>query len=234
MNVRPRVEIEPPHKSQSTRRIQVIDVIKEFDSETGRRRVLNGISFEVGLGERVAILGGNGAGKTTLIRIIAGLLNATSGQIVRGLNMSWPLALGGGFEGSLTGYDNIRFISRMYNVPYKETCEYVEDFTELGSQLHELIRFYSTGMRMRLAFALTMSINFECFLIDEVILVGDRRFQEKCHREIFERRAHCAMIMAVHATDVVKDYCTSALILKNGHGRVFTDIGRACDIYVTL
>ncbi len=234
MNVASRVDIESPVKSASARRIQVIDIIKDFDTENGRRRVLKGISFEVGMGERIAILGGNGAGKTTLIRIIAGLLNATSGKIVRGLNMSWPLALGGGFEGSLTGYDNIRFISRLYDVPFKETYEYVDDFTELGSHLHESIKFYSTGMRMRLAFALTLAINFECFLIDEVILVGERRFQEKCHREIFERRAHCAMIMAVHATDVVKDYCTSALVLKDGHGRVFTDLARACDIYVTL
>jgi capsular polysaccharide transport system ATP-binding protein len=148
--------------------------------------------------------------------------------------MSWPLAIGGGFEGALTGYDNIRFISRMYGVPFKETYEYVEDFTELGSQLRESVRFYSTGMRMRLAFALTLAINFECILIDEVILVGDRRFQEKCHREIFERRSHCAMIMAVHATDVVRQYCTSALVLKDGHGRVFTDLALATDIYVTL
>jgi len=234
MNFAPKMEIEPPVKSGSQRRIQVVDIVKDFHTDSGTHRVLNGVSFEVGMGERIAILGANGAGKSTLIRIIAGLLKPTGGRIVKDLNMSWPLALGGGFEGALTGYDNIRFIARMYNVPYKETCEYVEDFTELGSHLRELVRFYSSGMRMRLAFALTMAINFECFLIDEVILVGDRRFQEKCHREIFERRGHCAMIMAIHGTDVVKQYCNLALVLKNGQGKVFKDIDLACNIYVTL
>jgi len=234
MNFAPRMEIEPPARANSAHRIQIIDVVKEFDAETGRRRVLDGISFEVGMGERFAIMGRNGAGKSTLIKIISGLLNPTSGKVVRGLKMSWPLALGGGFEGSLTGYDNIRFISRLYGVPFKETYAYVEDFTELGSQLHTSVKFYSDGMRMRLAFALTLAINFECFLIDEVILVGDKRFQDKCHREIFERRSHCAMIMAVHSPDIVKQYCTAALVLKNGHGRIFTDVALATDIYVTL
>jgi len=223
---------KPP--SSGGRRIEVINLVKEFETENGKRRVLDGISFKVEMGERIAILGRNGAGKSTLIKILSGLLRPTSGTITRGLNMSWPLALGGGFEGSLTGYDNVRFISRMYGVPFKETYEYVEDFTELGEQLHTSVKYYSDGMRMRLAFALSLAINFECFLIDEVILVGDQRFQQKCHREIFERRSHCAMILAVHGIDVVRQYCNSALVLKDGRGKVFSDVVLATDIYATL
>jgi len=225
-------EDKPP--SSGGRRIEVINLVKEFETENGKRRVLDGISFKVEMGERIAILGRNGAGKSTLIKILSGLLRPTSGTITRGLNMSWPLALGGGFEGSLTGYDNVRFISRMYGVPFKETFEYVEDFTELGEQLHTSVKYYSDGMRMRLAFALSLAINFECFLIDEVILVGDQRFQQKCHREIFERRSHCAMILAVHGIDVVRQYCNSALVLKDGRGKVFSDVVLATDIYATL
>lgn len=221
-------------RSGEVRQIQAINIVKEFETETGTRRVLDGISFKVAMGERIAILGRNGAGKSTLIKILSGLMRPTSGTIERGLKMSWPLALGGGFEGSLTGYDNVRFISRMYGVPFKETYEYVEDFTELGKQLHTAVKHYSDGMRMRLAFALSLAINFECFLIDEVILVGDQRFQKKCHHEIFERRSHCAMILAIHGVDVVKEYCSSALILKDGRGKVFTDIDLAADIYSTL
>ncbi|MEO1205117.1 MAG: ABC transporter ATP-binding protein [Pseudomonadota bacterium] len=162
------------------RAIVARDVVKEFDTEIGVRRVLDGISFSVGMGERLAILGRNGAGKSTLIQILSGLQRPTSGSIERGLRMSWPLALGGGFEGELTGYDNVRFIARIYGVPFRETFDFVDDFTEIGQQLHTPVRYYSSGMRMRLAFALSLAIDFECFLIDEVILVGDKRFQAKC------------------------------------------------------
>jgi capsular polysaccharide transport system ATP-binding protein len=87
---------------------------------------------------------------------------------------------------------------------------------------------------MRLAFALSLAINFECFLIDEVLMVGDQQFQEKCKKEIFERRSHCAMILAIHAPDVVREYCSSALVLKDGRGKVFSDVALATDIYATL
>lgn len=216
------------------RRIEVVDLVKEFHTNAGPRRVLDGISFGVGVGERVAILGQNGSGKSTLINLLSGLLRPTSGRIERGLSLSWPLALAGGFEGELTGYDNIRFIARVYDAPFKETYAYVEDFSELGKHLRMPVRYYSSGMKMRLAFSLSLAIQFECVLIDEVILVGDRRFQEKCLFELFERRKHYSMIMAVHGVDVVQRYCSSALVLKDGRGRVFTDLKLASDIYATL
>jgi capsular polysaccharide transport system ATP-binding protein len=216
------------------RAIVARDIVKEFHTEVGVRRVLNGISFRVGMGERLAVLGRNGAGKSTLIQILSGLQRPTSGTIERGLRMSWPLALGGGFEGELTGYDNIRFIARVYDVPFRETFDFVDDFTELGKQLHMPVRFYSSGMRMRLAFALSLAIDFECFLIDEVILVGDHRFQQKCHTEIFDKRSDRAMILAIHAMDVVRERCTSALVMKNGQGRIFNDVIEATNTYATL
>jgi capsular polysaccharide transport system ATP-binding protein len=218
----------------SDRAIVADDLVMEFDTEAGTKRVLDGISFRVGAGERMAVLGRNGAGKSTLIKLLAGMQLPTSGRIHRGLNMSWPLALGGGFEGAMTGYDNIRFIARIYNVPFRKTYDYVEDFSELGKSLHVPIRFYSDGMRMRLAFALSLAIDFECLLIDEVLAVGDYRFQEKCHREIFEHRRHCGMILAIHALEIVEEYCTKALVLKDGRGRVFSDVKLATRIYATL
>jgi capsular polysaccharide transport system ATP-binding protein len=221
-------------EGEVSRAIVARDIVKEFRTEVGVRRVLDGVSFRVGKGERMAILGHNGAGKSTLIQILSGLQRPTSGTIERGLRMSWPLALGGGFEGELTGYDNIRFIARVYGVPSRETFDFVEDFTELGKQLHMPVRFYSSGMRMRLAFALSLAIDFECFLIDEVILVGDQRFQEKCHREIFEKRRDRAMVLAIHSMEVVREHCTSALVLKNGRGRVFDDVITATNTYATM
>ena len=214
--------------------IVAVDVVKDFTTEHGPRRVLDGINFRVEAGQRMAVLGCNGAGKSTLIKVLAGLLRPTSGFVHRGLYMSWPLALGGGFEGEMTGYDNMRFISRIYGAPFREMLEFVTDFTELGANIYEPVRFYSDGMRARLAIAISLAIDFECLLIDEVILVGDRRFQQKCHREIFENRKHCGMILAVHALDVVEEYCDSALVLKDGRGRMFDDVKLATAIYATL
>lgn len=214
--------------------VEAINVRKVFEGEHGIVRALNGVSFRVEAGERIGILGGNGSGKSTLIRILAGVLQPTSGEVRREMKLSWPLALGGGFEGQLTGYDNVRFLSQLYGLPFRETFDYVSDFSELGTHMYMPVRFYSDGMRMRLAFALSLSMNFECYLIDEVILVGDRRFQLKCHDELFGKRSASSMIMAVHDTGVVKDYCQSALILKGGRGRVLRDLSLAARIYGTL
>ena len=222
------------HAATADRAIAANRIVKEFHTEVGTRRVLDNVSFRVGMGERMAVLGRNGAGKSTLIQILSGLQRPTHGSITRGLRMSWPLALGGGFEGELTGYDNVRFISRIYGVPFQDTFDFVEDFTEIGKQLYVPVRFYSSGMRMRLAFALSLAIDFECFLIDEVILVGDQRFQNKCIHELFDKRQDRAMILAIHSTEVVRERCTSALILKEGCGRVFDDVDEATNIYATL
>ena len=217
------------------RAIDAVEIVKDYPVEGGGvKRVLDGISFSVAMGERLAVLGRNGAGKSTLIKILSGMQNPSAGHVHRGLRMSWPLAFSGGFEGELTGSDNIRFIARLYDAPIRETVDYVADFTELGPQLNLQMKYYSSGMRMRLAFALSLAIQFECLLIDEVIVVGDRRFQQKCHDEIFENRKSCAMIVAIHNIGFVREYCQKALILKNGRGRVFDDMDLTEAIYTTL
>jgi capsular polysaccharide transport system ATP-binding protein len=216
------------------RAVAAVDLVQEFHTANGVHRVLDGISFRVGEGERLAVLGRNGAGKSTLIKVLAGLRRPTSGHVHRGLRMSWPLALGGGFEGEMSGYDNLRFISRIYGAPLDQTYDFVMDFSELGRQIHEPVRHYSDGMRMRLAFALSLAIEFECLLIDEVLMVGDQRFQQKCMRELFETRRHCGMILAIHSMEVVKERCNKVLVLQNGRGRVFEDVHRGCDTYATL
>ena len=217
-----------------SRCVEAIEVTKVFTGAHGNHRALDRISFRVGAGERIGILGPNGSGKSTLIKVLSGLLQPTRGEVRRGLRLSWPLALGGGFEGHLTGYDNVRFLARLYDLPFRETFDYVADFSELGRHMYVPVRFYSDGMRMRLAFALSLAMDFECYLIDEVILVGDRRFQLKCHDELFGRRQHCGMIMAVHDAGVIREYCQSALLLKAGRGRLVTDLALAERIYGTL
>lgn len=216
------------------RAIIATDIVKDVHTERGERRVLDGINFRVGLGDKLAVLGRNGAGKSTLIGLLAGLQRPTGGHFHRGLSMSWPLGLGGGFAGELTGHDNIRFIASIYNARFRDVLEFVDDFTELGEDLYEPVRIYSNGMVARLSLGLSLAINFECLLVDEVIVVGDQRFQRKCFDEIFVKRAHHSMILAVHAPDIVEQFCTRALVLKDGRGRMFDDPKAATKLYATL
>ncbi len=229
--------VRPPEAGQirpPARRIALRNIVKEYHTAIGVRRVLNDISFDIGAGEKIGILGKNGAGKSTLIKIIGGVEPPTEGTVERGLFLSWPIAFAGGFEATMSGLDNVRFISRLYDVPIQDAVEFVDDFAELGRKLYLPVKTYSTGMRLRLAFALTLVIDFECFLIDEVMAVGDARFQRKCYDALFVKRRHCAMILISHDTETIRTYCDKALVLKNGRGKVLEDIGAAIDIYSTL
>jgi capsular polysaccharide transport system ATP-binding protein len=217
-----------------SKRIEISNIVKDYPTQLGVRRILDGISFSLETGEKIAVLGRNGAGKSTLVKIIGGVETPTRGNVHRGLFQSWPIAFGGGFEVSMSGFDNIRFIARVYNVPIKETIEKVDDFAELGRLLYLPVKTYSSGMRARLAFALTLAIDFECFLIDEVIAVGDQRFHRKCYDALFVQRAHRAMILVSHDVGIVRRYCDKALVLKGGRGKVFSDIDLAVQIYETL
>jgi capsular polysaccharide transport system ATP-binding protein len=182
----------------------------------------------------MGFLGRNGAGKTTLIKLIGGVELPTSGKVSRNMSVSWPLGFGGGFQGSLTGYDNARFISRIYGHAYSEIKDFVEDFTELGAQLRMPVKTYSSGMRARLAFALSLAIEFDCYLIDEVILVGDHNFHKKCHYELFEKRGDRALILASHSAELIREFCDRAMVLENGTGTVYSDVNEALDVYSTL
>lgn len=216
--------------------IKVEGVCKDYHSETsGRwRRVLSDISLTVMPGEKIALLGRNGAGKSTLIRLISGVEQPTAGRIERTMSVSWPVGLEGGVGGSMTGNDNIRFIARIYNKPVQEVRDFVEDFAELGHFLSEPVRTYSTGMRGRLNFALSFAVDFDCYLIDEVIAAGDARFQERSRYEVFERRPDRSMILASHIPEIVKQYCTRALIIHRGRAKMFDDLDLAADIYQAL
>lgn len=210
------------------------NICKSYTHGNSTKRVLNDVNLTIQPGERVAFLGRNGAGKTTLIKLIGGVELPTSGKIERRMSVSWPLGFGGGFQGSLTGYDNARFIARIYGRNYKDLKAFVEDFTELGHQLKMPVKTYSSGMRARLAFALSLAIEFDCYLIDEIILVGDQNFQRKCHYELFEKRADRAMVLASHSAEVVRQYCNRAIIINNGTATVHEDVDMALDIYNDL
>ncbi len=216
------------------REIRVQNIIKEYHTAIGVRRVLDGLSFNVKAGEKLAVLGRNGSGKSTLVKIIGGVEHPTAGSIHKGLSLSWPLAFANGLENNMSGADNVRFIARLYNQPLEDVVAFVDDFAELGRQLFIPVRNYSTGMKMRLAFALTLAIDFECFLIDEVLSVGDQRFHRKCFDALFNQRKDSAMILVSHDIAIVTKFCDKALVLKNGRSRLFDDVEFAVSIYNTL
>ncbi|ORE92352.1 ABC transporter ATP-binding protein [Aurantimonas sp. 22II-16-19i] len=211
------------------------DLIKSYEGEAGKVRVLDGISFDIGPGEKIAVLGKNGAGKSTLVKLIGGVEQPDSGFVHRGMSMSWPLSFGGGgVHAAMSGLDNIRFIARVYNRPVGDMIDFVEDFAELGKYIRYPVKTYSAGMKMRLSFALTMAVDFDCYLIDEVMGVGDARFQKKCREALFGRRGHCSMILVSHHRQTILEYCSKALVLKRGRGRLFEDLEFALDLTATL
>lgn len=196
--------------------IRVENVRKVYPTRFGNKVVLDGVSLDLAKGERLGILGRNGAGKSTLIRLISGAEKPNGGRVERHMSVSWPLAFGGAFQAMLTGRDNVRFISGIYRQDFERNMAFVEEFSELGPYLREPIRTYSSGMRARLAFAISMIIEFDCFLIDEIASVGDARFHDKCNFELFEKRADRAMIIISHDAAYIRDHCTRWAVLHEG------------------
>ncbi|EPX97041.1 MULTISPECIES: ABC transporter ATP-binding protein [Ralstonia] len=211
--------------------IRLQNVCKDYHTRQGRRRVLDGINLSVAPGEKIGILGRNGAGKSTMIRMISGAELPTSGKIARAMSVSWPLAFGGAFQGSLTGMDNLRFICRVYGADAKAAEPFVQEFSELGYYLREPVKSYSAGMRARLAFAISMAIEFDCFLIDEIVAVGDSRFHAKCHQELFERRSDRALIIVSHDAGYIREHCDRAAVLVQGKLHTFEQIDEAYTFY---
>ena len=196
--------------------IRLTNVCKDYPTKSGPRRVLNKVNLTIRPGERVGVLGQNGAGKSTLIRLISGAEPPTLGTIERNMSVSWPLAFSGGFQGSLTGSDNVRFICRIYGVDFESRFRFVKEFSELGNYMDEPVATYSSGMRARLAFGISMTIDFDCYLIDEVLAVGDARFRERCRLELFEKRRHKSMLIVSHSHRYLKGNCDRFLLFRDG------------------
>ncbi len=196
--------------------IQLSNVSKDYLTKAGPRRILDNINLTINPGERIGILGRNGAGKSTLVRLISGAEQPTLGTVTRNMSVSWPLAFSGGFHGTLTGADNVRFICRIYGVDFTPRFAFVEEFSQLGIYLDEPVSSYSSGMRARLAFAISMTIDFDCYLIDEVIAVGDEAFRERCKVELFEKRRDKAMLIVSHSHRYLKDTCDRFLLFRHG------------------
>lgn len=211
--------------------IRLENVCKSYHTRLGSRQVLDHVNFTLERGRHIGILGRNGAGKSTLIRMLSGAENPTSGRIHRDMSVSWPLAFTGAFQVHLTGLDNLKFVCRIYGVDWEPLLPFVEEFTELGIYLREPVQNYSAGMMMRLAFALSMAIEFDCFLIDEGMAVGDSRFGDRCHVELFEKRKDRSFILVSHDANIIRAYCERAAVLHLGRLYEFPTVDEAFHFY---
>ncbi|MFC6276860.1 ABC transporter ATP-binding protein [Psittacicella hinzii] len=216
----------------SSGQVIVHNVSKSYPTRRGTKQILTDVNFTLKKGEKLGILGRNGSGKSTLIRLLSGVENPTTGSIILdNMTLSWPIAFSGAFQGSLTGMDNLRFICRIYNADPEKVLQFTEDFAELGDYLYEPVKSYSSGMRARLAFALSLSIDFDCYLIDEVIAVGDASFSKKCRQALFEQNKEKSLILVSHSAKSIKEYCDRAIVLDQGRMLEFADIDQAYNYY---
>lgn len=209
----------------------VRNLAKHYLRDGEPRHLFRDLSFELPRHGRLAVLGRNGQGKSTLIKILGGVLQPTSGAVTWNMTPSWPLGFGGGFQGGMTGLDNIKFLARIYQREPETLLERVEFFAELGDALAMPVKYYSSGMRARLAFGLSLAIEFDCYLIDEVIAVGDVVFRRKCEEELFGKRADRAFVIASHDIEFIRQTCKSAIVVENGRAKMFQDVDLAIEIY---
>ncbi|HFM2149692.1 TPA: ABC transporter ATP-binding protein [Escherichia coli] len=205
--------------------IKIENLTKSYRTPTGRHYVFKDLNIEIPSGKSVAFIGRNGAGKSTLLRMIGGIDRPDSGKIITNKTISWPVGLAGGFQGSLTGRENVKFVARLYakQEELKEKIEFVEEFAELGKYFDMPIKTYSSGMRSRLGFGLSMAFKFDYYIVDEVTAVGDARFKEKCAQLFKEMHKESSFLMVSHSLNSLKEFCDVAIVFKDDNVVGFYD-----------
>lgn len=213
--------------------IEIRNLTKSYKTKYGRHYVYKDVNAVFPEGKNVGIIGPNGAGKSTLLRLIARIEYPDKGEILTNKSISWPVAFAGGFQGSLTGRQITSFVCRIYgeekNIPDK--IEFVKDFTELGKYFDMPVKTYSTGMRARLAFALSMAFDFDYYIIDEVTAVGDADFRKKCDLILKQKLQKSNIIIASHNINSLKDLCHIFAIPYKGDLIIFEDFKEASKFY---
>jgi len=217
--------------------IELRSITKSYRTNHGRKYIFRDLSFEIPSNRNVAIIGRNGAGKSTLMRLLGGQDTPDSGKIISGKTISWPVGLSGGFQGSMTGRQNVKFVARVYGAEgerMKEVVNYVEEFAEIGEYFDQPVNTYSSGMRGRVAFGLSFAFDFDYYLVDEAMSVGDTHFKKKA-TEAFEQRVGKANILLVtHGMSQVRSFCDMVLLLNNGNIQRFDDVEEGIAAYTSL
>ena len=214
--------------------IRLENVSKFFVTRKGRNYILRDVSLEIPRGLNIGVLGRNGAGKSTFMRLLAGVDTPNSGTISTSYDMSWPMGLAQGMQIAMSGRENARFVCRILGTPREqvaEKLEFIEAFAEIGDYFDMKVRYYSSGMRARLNFAISMAFEFDCYLIDELTSVGDKGFREKSRQALLEKKGRSNFFKISHNLGELKAECDSGLILEHGQLFYFKDIDEAVRCY---
>lgn len=213
--------------------IAIKGLYKRYHNHHGSDWVLQDINLVFPSNVSVGLVGRNGAGKSTLLRLIAGMDSPERGIITRDCNVSWPIGLGGGLLGSMTGRQNVKFVARIHghfsDIP--RIVSEVQDFAEIGEAFDDPIRTYSAGMRARLAFGLSLAIDFDVYLSDEATAVGDKAFRAKASKAFKDRVGKASLIIVAHAENTLKELCQAGVLLEDGRATWFDDINDALAAY---
>ena len=214
--------------------IELLGVEKSYPTRFGKRPIIRRTNLAFYRGSSTAVLGLNGAGKSTLLRLISGVERPDRGEVRRSVTVSSPLGLTGAFHRTMTGAENLKFVCRIYRKDIAETTEFVRDFTELGPYFHEPIGTYSSGMRARLSFALSLAVDFQVYVIDEGLSVGDVAFRRKAQQVFSERRARSDIIMTSHSMSTIREFCSRAVVMDGGQAVSFESLDAAEDYYMEI
>lgn len=206
-------------------------VSKSYQLRGSRRHILRDLTLAFPRDKNVALIGRNGAGKSTVLGMIAGTVALTKGRIVRHGRMSWPMGFSGGIHPALTGRQNARFIARVYGADTEAMVDFVEDFSELGAFLDMPTNTYSSGMKARLSFGISLAAKFDCYLIDELTEVGDAAFREKCRRAFQDKMREARVIVAAHSEATLKSMCNAALLIEAGTAVYFDTVDDGLKAY---
>ena len=214
--------------------ISLQNVTKYFPSKYGRHYVLRDVTLDLPLDKNIGVFGINGSGKSTLMNLLAGVDMPNKGKITVKGNISWPLGLGGGYQGSMTGRQNAEFICRIYGKSKSEIRDrlaFIKEFSELDKHFEMPLKSYSSGMRSKFSFAVSMAFDFDYYLIDELTAVGDARFKEKCKKIFDEKKGRANFLFVSHNMNELKRQCDVGLFIKDEKLHIFDSIDEAIAAY---
>jgi capsular polysaccharide transport system ATP-binding protein len=207
--------------------LRLQQLTKSYPTPAGRKYVFRDLDLTFPDGTNIGLIGRNGAGKSTLLRLLGGIDAPDRGAVVTDARISFPVGLGGGFSQALSGRDNVAFVCRVhgsFGADLARRVRIVEEFAEIGEYFDLPVESYSSGMRSRVAFGLSMAFDFDYYLIDEVMAVGDAQFREKSRQHLLEKLSRAHVILTSHNMSDIRQFCNVVVLLEKGGVRVFDDI----------